>query len=212
MHDAMKTRNFCKVAKDFGISLCGSKSAKKWSIYGHDNDGFFYCDQFPKNYLGTSPTLKISRYENYQWVTRDEKSRTSEIIWTCYLKNGSQKPIDYSQLDCAKNRRIKEAKKRKKMEKDMHTEWRLQYGKHGSYCDGFPTHFANFNNENTKIIDEVVYKTRVLILGTNKCITIISNKKHVKDEVFDYVTKNGKKIAVRVLSMNEVAKREELEV
>lgn len=151
----MKTSsNFCKLAKDFGIKLCNDRTAKKWAIYGHDNEGFFYCDIFPSNYAGNNPMLHIERFINHEWVRIDEKSRTTQMIWQVYVKSGKLAPISYHQLDCKHNRKIADAKKRHAFKKDINTPWRLQYGKHGSYCDGFGVNFCTekqFVKENPEL-------------------------------------------------------------
>ena len=146
----MKTSsNFCKLAKDFGIKLCGDRTAKKWAVYGRDREGFFYCDNFPTNYAGSMPSLHIERFKNHKWVRVDEKSRTTQMIWQVYVKSGKLVPMSYHELDCKRNRKIAAAKERREFKKDVSTAWRLQYGKHGSYCDGFPAAFCNWQKENT---------------------------------------------------------------
>lgn len=109
--------HFIKLCNAYGIRLDGNFLTKKYSIYGRDEKGLFYCDMFP-NYNGKkTPKLKVWRYvaqhfdwgtlhSDAKWVCSEESGSTVARIWHLYNKMGRLRPLAYKDLDCKRNNKI----------------------------------------------------------------------------------------------------------
>lgn len=159
-NQAMKITNkpnanghFVKLCNAYGIRLDGNFLTKKYSIYGRDEKGLFYCDCFP-NYNGKkTPSLKVWRFvaqpfnwgtlhSDAKWECNEESGSTVARIWHLYNKMGRLTPLAYKDLDCKKNNRITH---------------KLNYGKRNSQkvWTGGMTEICSWKKENPEMIETV---------------------------------------------------------
>lgn len=143
--------HFIKVCNAYGIRLDGNFLTKKYSIYGRDEKGLFYCDYFP-NYNGKkTPTLKVWRlvaqpfdwgtlHSDAKWECAEENGSTAARIWHLYNKMGRLTPLAYKDLDCKKNNRVTH---------------KLHYGKRSSQkvWTGGMTEICSWKKENAGMIE-----------------------------------------------------------
>ena len=129
MSQTMKVTNrpnanghFVKIAKDYGIRLESAYTirngvkyqesgflTKKWGVYGRDEKGLFYCDNFDGYKLRLYrlvhyPRVKGTNIDGYaKWEVSYERNATTSRIIKVWKKFDCPTPLAYKDLDCKKN-------------------------------------------------------------------------------------------------------------